>query len=206
MSLHAGSPGHAVDRHDGQRTEETHAATAEIESIPVKRRRPAQPERRRHHDDFRGAHRAAVDRHARRRRERARSRDGAGPPAAVRTSMPGAVSSANVTAIAEDRGGNFWIGTDGGGLDLARADGTVVKVFRHDPDDPASFPVNTVYALAVDARGSGLGRRPMAAASCGSAARARPRTRSVSRPSRARRGSRATRCTACSRMRAAASG
>jgi signal transduction histidine kinase/CheY-like chemotaxis protein/HPt (histidine-containing phosphotransfer) domain-containing protein len=64
---------------------------------------------------------------------------------------PGAISSANVGAIAEDRDGNFWIGTDGGGLDLARADGTVVKVFRHDPSDPASLPANTLYALAVDA-------------------------------------------------------
>ena len=44
------------------------------------------------------------------------------------------------------------MGTDGGGLDLARPDGTVIKVFRHDPGDLTSLPANTVYALAVDAR------------------------------------------------------
>src|SRR5205823_361329 len=68
------------------------------------------------------------------------------------SAAPGAVSSPHVTAIAEDARGNLWLGTEGGGLDLARADGTVVKVFRHDPRDLASLPANTVYALAVDAR------------------------------------------------------
>ena len=36
-------------------------------------------------------------------------------------------------AFAEDAQGNMWIGTQGGGLDLARGDGTVFKVFRHEP-------------------------------------------------------------------------
>ena len=58
-----------------------------------------------------------------------------------------------MSAIAEDLNGNFWIGTDGGGLDLARPDGSVVKVFRHDPNDSTSLPANTVYAIAVDAAG-----------------------------------------------------
>ena len=48
----------------------------------------------------------------------------------------------------------MWIGTDGQGLDLARPDGTVIKVFRHDPHDPATLPADAVYALAVDARGN----------------------------------------------------
>ena len=65
---------------------------------------------------------------------------------------PGAVSAANVTAFAEDSRGDLWIGTDSGGLDLARPDGTVIKVFRHDPNDPASLPSNTIYDLAVDSR------------------------------------------------------
>ncbi|HTX05009.1 MAG TPA: two-component regulator propeller domain-containing protein [Steroidobacteraceae bacterium] len=65
---------------------------------------------------------------------------------------PGAVSSAAVTAFAEDSRGDMWIGTYDGGLDLARSDGTVIKVFRHDPHDPTSLPSNTIYALAVDAR------------------------------------------------------
>ncbi|HEX4267392.1 MAG TPA: two-component regulator propeller domain-containing protein [Steroidobacteraceae bacterium] len=67
-------------------------------------------------------------------------------------SAPGAVSADAVTAFAEDSRGDMWIGTDGGGLDLAGSDGTVIKVFRHDPNDPSSLPSNTIYALAVDAR------------------------------------------------------
>ncbi|HEU4619701.1 MAG TPA: two-component regulator propeller domain-containing protein [Gammaproteobacteria bacterium] len=69
-------------------------------------------------------------------------------------SAPGAVSAPNVTAIAEDSRGNLWLGTEGEGLDLARADGTVLKVFRNDPADPSSLPSNTVYALAVDGDGN----------------------------------------------------
>ena len=66
--------------------------------------------------------------------------------------IAGVVSAAGVRAIAEDSHGDVWLGTDGGGLDLARADGTVVHVYRHDPNDPATLPANTIYALAVDAR------------------------------------------------------
>ena len=67
--------------------------------------------------------------------------------------QPGAVSGANVSAIAEDAQGNMWLATDGQGLDLARSDGTVVRVFRHDPHDPNSIPADAVYAVSVDARG-----------------------------------------------------
>jgi signal transduction histidine kinase/ligand-binding sensor domain-containing protein/DNA-binding NarL/FixJ family response regulator/HPt (histidine-containing phosphotransfer) domain-containing protein len=74
-----------------------------------------------------------------------------GPAAGAAT--PRAVSAENVPAIAEDAQGNLWLGTDGGGLDLARADGTVVKVFRHDSHDPASMPSNTIYGLEVDSEG-----------------------------------------------------
>jgi signal transduction histidine kinase/ligand-binding sensor domain-containing protein/CheY-like chemotaxis protein len=66
----------------------------------------------------------------------------------------GALSAENISAIAEDLQGNMWLATDGGGLDLARADGTVVKVFRHDPADPASLPSNSIWGLEVD----GIGR------------------------------------------------
>ena len=69
------------------------------------------------------------------------------------TVSPGAVSAENVSAIAEDMQGNIWLGTDGGGLDLARADGTVVRVFRHDPADAASMPSNSVYGLEIDGEG-----------------------------------------------------
>jgi len=62
---------------------------------------------------------------------------------------------AQLSARNRDRGGfarQLLDGTDGGGLDLVRADGTVVKVFRHDARDPGTLPANTVYALAIDAR------------------------------------------------------
>jgi signal transduction histidine kinase/ligand-binding sensor domain-containing protein/DNA-binding NarL/FixJ family response regulator len=65
----------------------------------------------------------------------------------------GAVSGANVSAIVEDPTGNIWIGTDGGGLDLARPDGRVVRAFHHDPADLTTLPADTVYALAVDREG-----------------------------------------------------
>src|SRR5262249_40261843 len=64
------------------------------------------------------------------------------------------VSGPNVTAIVEDARGNLWFSTDGAGLDLARADGTVLRVFRNDAGDPSSLPSNTVYGLAVDADGN----------------------------------------------------
>ena len=65
----------------------------------------------------------------------------------------GAVSAPIVTAITQDARGNFWFGTLGEGLNFARADGTVLKVFRHDPEDPSTLPDDTVYALAVDGNG-----------------------------------------------------
>ncbi|HJR69884.1 MAG TPA: ATP-binding protein, partial [Gammaproteobacteria bacterium] len=65
----------------------------------------------------------------------------------------GSVSASDVMVMAEDTRGNVWLGTDGGGLNLARADGTVLGVFRNDPANPSSLPANTVYGLAVDADG-----------------------------------------------------
>ncbi len=66
---------------------------------------------------------------------------------------PGGVSGSVVTAIVEDARGHLWFGTLGEGLNLARADGTVLQVFRNDPADPATLPDNTVYALAADENG-----------------------------------------------------
>ena len=91
-------------------------------------------------------------------------------------SAPGALSSNKVLAFAEDSRGDMWIGTDGAGVDLVRPDGTLIKVFRHDPHDPASLPSNTVYALAVDSQdrvwigtsGGGLARATSAGLAPGS--------------------------------------
>ncbi|HEY5758258.1 MAG TPA: two-component regulator propeller domain-containing protein, partial [Steroidobacter sp.] len=62
----------------------------------------------------------------------------------------GAVSAAEVTSLAEDSRGNWWIGTMNG-LNLARADGHVVKVFKNDPNDTASLAANVIYSVTVDA-------------------------------------------------------
>lgn len=65
--------------------------------------------------------------------------------------QPGAISAAEVTSIAEDSQGNLWIGTMNG-LNLARADGHVLKVFLNQAHDSASLPANAVYAVVVDAQ------------------------------------------------------
>ncbi|HTP40201.1 MAG TPA: two-component regulator propeller domain-containing protein [Steroidobacteraceae bacterium] len=64
----------------------------------------------------------------------------------------GALDAANVTSIAEDPHGNFWIGTDGG-LNLTRPDGTVIKVYRHDTANLQSLPSNNIYAVSLDLQG-----------------------------------------------------
>ena len=52
-----------------------------------------------------------------------------------------------VVALAQDRRGYLWAGTDDG---LARYDGKEFKVWRHEPDDPASLPANSVETLLID--------------------------------------------------------
>ena len=138
---------------------------------PRQARRSAQRERRGDHHPLRGSRRTGLGRHLWRRRQRRRSGHGPGTPAAV-WSCAGRRQCRQRNAFAQDSRGDVWIGTDGGGLDLARPDGTVIKVFRHDPKDPASLPSNTIYDLAVDARdrvwigtnGGGLARADAAAA------------------------------------------
>ncbi len=57
--------------------------------------------------------------------------------------------SGSIYAVAQDRHGLMWFGTDGG---LVRFDGIAFKVFRHVPGDPLSLPNNQIYALFVDRR------------------------------------------------------
>jgi ligand-binding sensor domain-containing protein/signal transduction histidine kinase/ActR/RegA family two-component response regulator len=54
-----------------------------------------------------------------------------------------------VPALARDRDGFLWAATWDG---LARYDGVGFRVWRHDPDDPASLPGNVLQVLYVDAR------------------------------------------------------
>jgi diguanylate cyclase (GGDEF)-like protein len=69
------------------------------------------------------------------------------------STIPGAVSSRNVSAYTEEPSGNLWLATDGGGLDLANSAGHVLKVFQHVDHDAASLPSNSVYGVNIDARG-----------------------------------------------------
>jgi len=59
------------------------------------------------------------------------------------------VPSSEIKALVRDADGYLWIGTTDG---VARYDGIDMRVWRHDPDDPASLPGNNVQALLVDAR------------------------------------------------------
>jgi len=79
---------------------------------------------------FRGAQRCALDRHSTAGgAKRARPRERTHPPVALRLCDTGrAQLSPRHRPIAEDSHGNFWMGTDGGGLKPWHApDGTVVK-------------------------------------------------------------------------------
>ena len=69
------------------------------------------------------------------------------------STVPGAVSSRNVSAFAEEPSGNLWLATDGGGLDLANSVGHVLKVFRHVDHDATSLPSNSVYGVSIDTHG-----------------------------------------------------
>jgi ligand-binding sensor domain-containing protein/signal transduction histidine kinase len=57
---------------------------------------------------------------------------------------------ASVVAIAQDRAGFVWVGTQDG---LARFDGYEFLTFRHDRNDPGSLSNNFVNCLAADPRG-----------------------------------------------------
>ncbi len=55
--------------------------------------------------------------------------------------------SSNVNGMAQDRAGYLWVATTDG---LARYDGVGMRVWRHDPSDPAALPGNYVAAVHVD--------------------------------------------------------
>ena len=54
-----------------------------------------------------------------------------------------------VVALAQDRQGYIWAATDDG---LARYDGHQLRVWRHEPDDPASLPGNVLETMLIDAQ------------------------------------------------------
>ena len=71
----------------------------------------------------------------------------------ARSANPSSMSHNSVKAILEDRNGELWVGTEGGGLSrFERASETFVH-YRHDVDDPRSIPSDRVRVLLEDSRG-----------------------------------------------------
>ena len=68
-------------------------------------------------------------------------------PRLRRLSAAEGMPSRMVVAVAQDRQGYIWAGTDDG---LARVDGVGLRVWRNDPADPGSLPGNEVETLLVD--------------------------------------------------------
>ncbi|MEE7548773.1 histidine kinase, partial [Xanthomonas sp. Kuri4-1] len=68
-------------------------------------------------------------------------------PRMRRLGIADGLPSRMVLALAQDRQGHVWAATDDG---LARYDGVGLRVWRHDPADPASLPANSVETLLVD--------------------------------------------------------
>jgi ligand-binding sensor domain-containing protein len=68
----------------------------------------------------------------------------------TRLAVEDGLSHGWVRAILKDRRGFLWFGTADG---LSRFDGTEVRVFNHDPDDPGSLPGTHVTSLLEDDRG-----------------------------------------------------
>ena len=76
----------------------------------------------------------------------------AGVPERPRFRVAGAAQglpSTEIKALARDADGYLWIATTDG---LARHDGIDMRVWRHDPQDPAGLPGNNVQALLLDGR------------------------------------------------------
>jgi len=67
-----------------------------------------------------------------------------------RLGIENGLSQSSARALAQDRDGFLWVGTQDG---LNRYDGNEFRVFRHDPDDESSLSDNHVTALAVDSQG-----------------------------------------------------
>ena len=65
--------------------------------------------------------------------------------------MPEGLPQATVRAMAQDKSGFLWIGTQDG---LSRFDGYEFRVYKADRDDPWSLSQNHVWALAADTDGS----------------------------------------------------
>ncbi|MDX1569042.1 MAG: two-component regulator propeller domain-containing protein [Xanthomonadales bacterium] len=67
-----------------------------------------------------------------------------------RPGVPRSLPDAEVHAIFEDREGQIWVGTEGGGLARLLPDWNNFQVYRHSALDPESLGTNNVRALFLD--------------------------------------------------------
>ncbi len=81
---------------------------------------------------------------------------------------PDSLGHDQVFALCEDRAGNLWVGTNGGGLDLLEPGSARFRHFRHDDGDPQSLShdaVRSVYesvdgTLWIGTYGGGISKLP----------------------------------------------
>lgn len=71
-------------------------------------------------------------------------------PVFINHQTEGGLPRATVTALAQDREGFLWVGTQNG---LVRWDGYRAKLYQQNHDDPRSLPDNYVLSLHLDAGG-----------------------------------------------------
>ncbi|MBT8099736.1 MAG: hypothetical protein KJO82_08300, partial [Gammaproteobacteria bacterium] len=67
---------------------------------------------------------------------------------------PDALGNDFIFDMAEDRHGNIWLATNGGGLAVLDRDAGKFRNFRHDPNNPNSVAGNTIRRLLIDEAGS----------------------------------------------------
>ena len=66
---------------------------------------------------------------------------------------PRSLSSNEVYVMFEDSSGSFWVGTNGGGLNLFDRTGETFQRYIHDPRDPSSLSYNEIRSLFQDRSG-----------------------------------------------------
>jgi signal transduction histidine kinase/ligand-binding sensor domain-containing protein/DNA-binding response OmpR family regulator len=63
------------------------------------------------------------------------------------------ISNNYISSIAEDKNGNLWIGTGGGGLNFFDRKRESFTAYKHNPGDLATISNNSISALAIDKDG-----------------------------------------------------
>lgn len=63
------------------------------------------------------------------------------------------ISNNYISSIAEDKNGNLWIGTGGGGLNFFNRKKESFTAYKHNPENLATISNNSISALAIDKEG-----------------------------------------------------